>query len=230
MPLDDVDYSDIVSLTEYFTPADIKELANESAILCVRHKRTKLDLENINEAVNKNITKSIRNKDGDLDIHLVSAHEMGHVLAEILLRNTYPIKVTSYSYGGAGGFTQSGFKLRGIQDKTAYLDEVKILLGGRAAEQVICGKVTNGASNDLEKAKRIVKAFYEDYMFEKYEVKDLDQIVLNVIQECYNSVVLLFENNKDTLVELTRKLERERILYTKDITSICLKYIKGSIL
>ena len=231
MPLDDVEYEDIVALTEYFTPADIKELANESAILSVRKKLSKLNLDNINEAVNKNITKSIRNKDGDLDIHLVSAHEMGHVLAEILLRDTYPIKVTSYSYGGAGGFTQSGFKLRGIQDKKAYLDEVKILLGGRAAEQVICGKITNGASSDLDKAKKIVRAFYENYMFEKYEVKELDQIVLNVIQECYNDIVQLFEDNKTTLVELTKELEKERIMYTKDITPICIKFgLGGSIL
>lgn len=231
MPLDDVEYEDIVALTEYFTPADIKELANESAILSVRKKLSKLNLDNINEAVNKNITKSIRNKDGDLDIHLVSAHEMGHVLAEILLRDTYPIKVTSYSYGGAGGFTQSGFKLRGIQDKKAYLDEVKILLGGRAAEQVICGKITNGASSDLDKAKKIVRAFYENYMFEKYEVKELDQIVLNVIQECYNDIVQLFEANKTTLVELTKELEKERIMYTKDITPICIKFgLGGSIL
>ena len=231
MPLDDVEYEDIVALTEYFTPADIKELANESAILSVRKKLSKLNLDNINEAVNKNITKSIRNKDGDLDIHLVSAHEMGHVLAEILLRKTYPIKVTSYSYGGAGGFTQSGFKLRGIQDKKAYLDEVKILLGGRAAEQVVCGKITNGASSDLDKAKKVVKAFYEDYMFEKYEVKELDQIVLNVIQECYNDIVQLFVDNKTTLVELTKQLEKDRIMYTKDITPICMKFgLGGSIL
>lgn len=231
MPLDDVEYEDIVALTEYFTPADIKELANESAILSVRKKLSNLVLENINEAVNKIITKSIRNKDGDLDIHLVSAHEMGHVLAEILLRNTYPIKVTSYSYGGAGGFTQSGFKLRGIQDKTAYLDEVKILLGGRAAEQVICGKITNGASNDLEKAKKIVKAFYENYMFESYEASNLEQIVLDVIQECYKDTVQLFEDNKTTLIELTKELEKERIMYTKDITPICMKFgLGGSIL
>jgi cell division protease FtsH len=231
MPLKDVSYEDIVELTEYFTPADIKELSNESAILSVRKKMPALSLECINEAVNKNITKSIRNKDGDLDIHLVSAHEMGHVLAEVLLRKSYPIKVTSYSYGGAGGFTQSGFKLRGIQDKTSYLDEIKILLGGRAAEEVICHKITNGASNDLEKAKKIMKAYYETYMFENYDTTKLEQLILNNIQKCYNDVVELFKSKESLLLELTTALEKERVMYTKDIVSICFKEgIGGSIL
>ena len=231
MPLLDVEYEDIVALTEYFTPADIKELANESAILCVRNKLTSLTLDNINEAVNKNITKSIRNKDGDLDIHLVSAHEMGHVLAEVLLRDSYPIKVTSYSYGGAGGFTQSGFKLRGLQDKASYVDEVKILLGGRAAEQIICGRITNGASNDLDKAKRVLMSYYKDYMFEKYDVKDIEQLVLDDIHRYYDEICSEFLANKDLLNDLTDTLYKERIIYTKDIIPIVLKYRKvGSIL
>ena len=73
LPLDDVTPMELIDITENLTPADIKEIANEAAILTVRQSLSSITLSNINEAINKVITKNIRNKD-KLDINLVSAH------------------------------------------------------------------------------------------------------------------------------------------------------------
>lgn len=233
MELDDTEPMEISELTEGLTPADIKEIANEAAILCIRQKLSKINLDNINEAINKVITKNIRNKD-TLDVHLVSAHECGHVLAQILYTGQYPIKVTSYSYGDAGGFTQPGLEKVGLRTNKDFINEIKMLLAGRAAEEAVCGVITNGASNDLEKAKKIIKAYYKYYNFEHYESKDLDQIILNDLGKYYRIVLAKFQEpkNLDLLKSLTRILEKERVLYTKDLVRICTGVIStgGSIL
>ena len=218
-----VTYEDIAALTKGLTPADIKEIANEAGILTIRQSKTEITLDNINEAVNKVITKNIRHPDkSNEELRLVTAHECGHVIAEVLYNKTIPIKVTNYAYGDAGGFTQSAEVLSGILPKDRFINEIKILLGGRAAEEVICGYITNGASNDLEKAKNLVYSYFKYYNFEKYEVKELDQLVINKIDELYNKVVEDFKKkeNNDVLRNLINKLTHDRILYSSNIVGI----------
>ena len=224
MDLDDTEAMEISELTAGLTPADIKEIANEAAILSIRQKLSKITLDNVNEAINKVITKNIRSKDG-LDVHLVSAHESGHVIAQLYYTNEAPIKVTSYSYGDAGGFTQPGIEPTGLKSKDYFKNEIRTLLAGRAAEEVICGYVTNGASNDLEKVKKILKAYYKYYNFEYYESKDLDQLILKDLHKYYDEVKELFETEcKDVLKSLTDELTSKRIMYKKDILSLYLKF------
>lgn len=232
-PLDDATCEDIAQLTKGLTPADIKEILNEAAILTVRQKLSNITLNNINEAVNKVITKNIRTPDGKLDARLVAAHEVGHVLAEVLYANSTPIKVTNYSYGNAGGFTQTGNQLEGIVSKERHIAEVKMLLGGRAAESVMYGYVTNGASNDLDRAKKLLHRYYSKYHFEEYQVKDLEQTVLNKLNEIFLDVVSDFSTSENykLLNWLTDELEANRVLYAKDIVAICAPIIlKGDIL
>lgn len=233
LPLDDTSFDEIAHITKGLTPADIKEISNESAILTIRQKLSKIPLNNVNEAVNKVITKNIRHPDGKLDTYLVAAHEAGHVLAEVLYADSIPVKVTNYSYGDAGGFTQSGSHLEGINDKERHIAEIKMLLGGRAAEEVICSRVTNGASNDLKRAKAHLKRYFETYHFESYEVKNIDQIILDRLNELYKEVVDEYSNPeyKDILANITNTLDRNRVLYSKDIASICSAILlKGDIL
>lgn len=219
LPLEDVTPIELIDITENLTPADIKEIANESAILTVRQSLSSIPLSNINEAINKVITKNIRNKD-KLDINLVSAHEAGHTLAEYIYTDSLAVKVTSYSYGDAGGFTQSAFNLKGIMPKDKFIAEIKILLAGRAAEQVMCGYITGGASSDLDRAKKIMKSYFKDYNFEKYEVEKLDQVILDRINSIQEEVIKDFEKHKSELETLTKELVDKRVLYRKDLAAL----------
>lgn len=224
MPIDSgVTYETIADLTKGLTPADIKEIANEAGILTIRQSLSEITLDNINEAVNKVITKNIRHPDkSNEELDLVTAHECGHVIAEVLYNNTIPIKVTNYAYGDAGGFTQSAEVLSGILPKERFITEIKMLLGGRAAEEVICGYVTNGASNDLEKAKKLIYSYFKYYNFEKYEVKELDQLVIDKIDKLYHEVVEDFKNNltNTILKNLITELSHKRVLYGADIVGV----------
>ena len=225
MDVDGADYSRISDLMKGLTPADIKEIANESAILAVRNSLPQITIDNINEAVNKVITKNIRTPDGKLDIRLVSAHECGHVLASYIYNGNIPIKVTSYAYGGMGGFTQNSETLDGLFTKERLLNEVREFVAGRAAENVICGVETNGASNDLERAKNILYAYYETYNFESYVEKDLNQLVLDRLNELYEEVKRDFcvPENYDNLLTLTDELTKNRVLYASDIAGTLVK-------
>lgn len=221
MPIVDTTIADVSELTKNFTPADIKELCNEAGILSIRQHLKELTLANINEAINKIISKDVRHPDnGSVDI--VTAHECGHVFAEFLYNNTYSIKVTNFSYGDAGGFTQPNEILKGIFSKDELIARVKMLLGGRAAEKVICKYITVGASNDLAKAKSLLTAYFKTYLFESYKCEDLDQIVIDKLQEFYEEVVKDFEDpsNNALLEVLIKELSTNRTLYSKDICAI----------
>lgn len=227
IPLEeDATIPNITNLTDGLSPADIKEISNEAAIMAIRYKQVEIKIDYINEAINKVITKNIRKPDSpDVDYKLIAAHECGHVLAEYLYDKSIPIKVTNYSYGNAGGFTQSASRLEGILPKEQFLNRVKTLLAGRAAEYVICHTITNGASNDLYKAKNIMRAYYEDYQFESYESEKLNQLIIDKIQELYNDVVETFRktDNCEMLNDLTNELIAKRVLYEQDIKIILTK-------
>jgi len=215
----DTTIDDIVPLTKSMTPADIKEVANETGILTIRTKAKEITLDNINEAINKTITKNIRHPDKDKkELILVTAHECGHVLAEILYNKTYPVKVTNYSYGDAGGFTQMAKSLTGIIPEDKFIAKIKVALAGRAAEQVLCGYITNGASADLREAKSIMKHYYDTYHFKRYEVEELDQIVVDEIDVIYNQVIKDFKEDKNLTIlkALSNELFKKRVLYTSD--------------
>ena len=224
---DDCDEATVAALTEGMTPADIAEVANEAGIMAIRSKSSEIQLSMVNEAINKVITKNIRKPDKSPEFHaLVATHEAGHVLAEYIFCNSYSIKVTNYSYGDAGGFTQPRHKSEHIISASEYKDEVMSLLGGRAAEEVTFGYVTTGASEDLARAKRRVRAYYETYHFSPYEVEKLDQTVEDTLWQWYGECVDMFDkpHARRTLAELTARLSTDRVLYTRDIYTIIQTY------
>lgn len=214
------DLADAAALTKSFTPADIKEAINVAAIKCVRKGEAEVSLDALNEAINEVITKDVRKPDNPKTLDLVTGHECGHVLMEVITKGTLPTKVTNYAYGDAGGFTQPSEILTGIVTKEDLINEVMILLGGRAAEEVLFKRITTGASNDLEKAKRILKNYFEKYDFEAYVVEDLDQTVINKLNDYYADTVHYLENNIMQLKRLCKALKSKRVLYAADIATL----------
>lgn len=224
---DDCDEATVAVITEGMTPADIAEIANESGILAIRHKATEIALGMVNEAINKVITKNIRKPDKSDEFHsMVAIHESGHVLAEYVYGGEFSIKVTNYSYGDAGGFTQPRHKSDGIITAEQYKNEVMMLLGGRAAEEAIIHETSTGASEDLRRARNKIRAYYEIYHFEKYDVSNLDQLVEDTMWKWYEECLKEFNtsNASMTLNQLAAALSKDRVLYTRDIVNIIKKF------
>lgn len=220
-----VTIDDIVELTKNMTPADIKEISNESCILTIRAKQTEIKLDAINEAIDRVLTKSIKRPDpkDPKEKILVSAHESGHTLAEVYYCKSIPTKVENIPRGdGSGGFTQSGSTLRGMASKERFLNEIRILVAGRAAEEVICGYITTGASSDYDRARRLIKDYFKVYNFEPYKAAELDQIILDKLHSIYDEVVKDFKSDKlnKILKDLTDELLSKRVLTSSDIVAL----------
>lgn len=219
---DECTVEDVTALTESLTPADISEIINEAGILAIREKRYTVYISDVNEAINKVITKNIRKPDKDIEYQkLVAVHEIGHVVAEYLYGNSISVKVTNYSYGDAGGFTQPGEHSKGIITEKEYKARALSLLGGRAAEQVMLGYVTTGASSDMDRARKQIRRFYEVYHFDTYRHEDFEQTVLDTMTAWYNECVELFKEPEVMALigDLTTQLGAERVLYAKDIAA-----------
>lgn len=218
--LEDTDTDEIAEITEGCTPADISSIANESAILSVRQKTSKIKLEQINETVNRVLTSNILNPDPTKIQPIVAAHEAGHVLAEALYNNKLCIKVTCLPYGETGGFAQHSTYDIYMPSSTDIIHRIKILLAGRAAEQVLANKITVGASNDLERAFNLIRNYFEVYHFEDYDYKNFENICLEYYKTWYNEVVNDFQNNLQTLKDLANELYLKKTLYRVDICKI----------
>ena len=216
----DTNTEEISRLTEGCTPADLKMVANESAIMSVRQSSDDIKLDYINEAINRVLTKNVKRFSPDKDYKLVAAHEMGHVLGEYLYNNKFAVKVTCESYGDAGGFTQMDHKHNTLKSQDQLIADVKTLLAGRAAEQVVMGRITVGASDDLRRVKSILESFYKVYHFQNYTHKELEQVILDDLTKYYNDVLNDFTTNKALLVDMTDKLLLHKTLYSTDIKAL----------
>ncbi len=151
----DVDLEVIARGTPGLSGADLANLVNEAALLAARHGKKNVSMHDFEEAKDK-VLMGIERKSlilSEEEKKIIAYHESGHALLAQLLENTDPVhKVTIIPRGMALGVTQQ----LPLNDKYNYskeylLDEICVLLGGRAAEEIFLKTQTTGAENDLEK-------------------------------------------------------------------------------
>lgn len=214
------DTSTLSSITKGFTPADIAELANETALLALRKKMREIDLNTVNEAIDRIITKETRAASKPADMQ-VSVHEAGHVLAEYLYQDTVSIKVTNYQYGSAGGFTQPNTIEQPLMSKALFFARIRTLLAGRAAEQVLSPDISVGASDDLRRAKLLAEDAICKYDFVGRTADPMEIQVQKLLDQEFRTVVDDFEKpgNKSILKTITNALMEKRVLYTPQLVA-----------
>lgn len=164
---DNVDLKIIAKRTPGFTGADLANLLNEAALLAARRNKVKVEMDEVEEAVERVIagpekkTRVINPREKKL----VSYHEAGHAVSNYYLENTDPVhKVSIIPRGGAGGYTlMLPEEDINYQTKTRMLEQVVVMLGGRMAENLVLGDISTGASNDLERATDIVRQMITRY-------------------------------------------------------------------
>lgn len=157
---DDVILDDLAHETVGFSPAQIEALLNEAAILSVRKGLPYIDKATIEESMSKMVLRGhIRENQSErneAELQLVAQHEAGHALAGVLLGDTVTKVSILSTTSGAGGVTFSVPSKQNLLTLADLKNRVKVLYGGRAAEELFTGTVSTGASNDIEKVTDLI--------------------------------------------------------------------------
>ena len=157
----DVDLKTIAKKTPGFTGADLSNLLNEAALLAARADKKIIGMAELEEASEKVAFGPERRSHviSEKEKRLTAIHESGHALVAYLLPEADPVhKVTIIPRGRAGGYTMMlPEEDRSYQTKSYYLAQIRVALGGRAAEEIVFNEISSGASGDLQSVTRIVR-------------------------------------------------------------------------
>ncbi len=164
---EEVDLDVVAKQTPGFSGADIENLVNEAAILAARRDKKAIDMEEMQEAIERVIAGPERKSRliSDEERNIIAHHEAGHALVMKMLPNCDPVhKVSIISRGMALGYTMPlPEDDRYLMARSKFEDELAGLLGGRAAEELIFNDITTGAANDLERATKLARKMVTEY-------------------------------------------------------------------
>ena len=248
----DVDATILARGTPGFTGADIENMINEAALMAARRGKDSVDMVDFEDAKDKVLMGAERKSMiiSDEEKKITAYHESGHALVAKLLPKTDPIhKVTIIPRGRSLGLTQQ----LPIDEKHTYpkeylLNNIAILMGGRAAEEIVLNTQTTGAGNDIERASDLARKMVCDYgmnenlgplTFGKGEeqiflgreisqhrdysestAQKIDDEVRNIVNSAYEKASKLIKDNVDTLHTMAEALLEKETLDSKDIDKI----------
>jgi cell division protease FtsH len=164
---DGINLGSLARQTPGFTGADLANTINEAALLAARFGKSEIGQEELEEAVDRVIAGPERRSRvmTEEEKRITAYHEGGHALVGFALPNADPIhKVTIIPRGRAGGYTLSlPVEDRHYMRRSEMVDRLAMMLGGRAAEELIYTDPTTGASNDIEQATTLARRMVMEY-------------------------------------------------------------------
>jgi cell division protease FtsH len=163
----EIDLSTLAGQTPGFTGADLANLVNEAALLAARGGKREIGQEELEEGIMRVIAGPEKKTKimGEQERKVIAFHEMGHALVGHFLENADPVhKISVVSRGQALGYMISmPEEDKHLTSRTELSEQMAVTLGGRAAEELVFGEITTGASNDLEKVTATAKAMVMRY-------------------------------------------------------------------
>ncbi|MFO0795782.1 MAG: ATP-dependent zinc metalloprotease FtsH [Candidatus Brocadiaceae bacterium] len=249
----DINLKIIAKRTPGFSGADLANVVNEAALLAARHNKESVGMDELESAIDRVLAGPERKSRimSDKEKKTVAFHESGHTLVAALLPNTDPVhKVSIIPRGAAAlGYTmQLPTEDKYLTSESEILDMLCVLLGGRAAEELILNEISTGAQNDLEKVSQLARNYVcrfgmskkigpqtfgrqsgniflgHDLVQEKeYSEKTaiiIDEEVTRIITESHEKVRKLLIDNRDKLDMLAKKLEEEEVLDGEQVLAL----------
>jgi cell division protease FtsH len=246
----DVDLGTLARSTTGLSGADLANLCNEAALVAASKNHEQVFMDDFEDAIDRIILGEARPLlMEEKDRLVVAYHESGHVLVAWLTPNTDPVhKVTIIPHGRALGVTeQMPEEDRYNYSREELLARIRVMLGGRSAEEIACDDITTGAENDLVEATRLTRrmvtrwgmgslglqAFSADEQqpflgYELTQARDyseqtasqIDQNVRNILDQCHEEVKALLEREHDKLDALVEALCKEETIEQEELTRI----------
>lgn len=235
---DDVDMESFAKETMGSSPATIKTVLNEAAIIATRKNKGIITREILDEAWMKQLMEGHLKKNGEKDnVELVAWHEAGHALAGLLMGQDLTKASIIPSTSRAGGATFITPRKLGLFTVKELREQVVMLYSGRNAEAILAERngevmgVTTGASNDIEKATGIIKKMITEYgMNENFGLLNLEELeikpdviareAVSLSKELCSESYKLMMDNADTLKKIAEALIEKETLTGEEIRKI----------
>ena len=230
-----------------FSGADLRNLCNEAAIKSVRNGKDKIDNIELDNAINYILVGSKResSKLVKSDRITVAHHEAGHAFLSYIQNGVEsPCKISIIpTTKGALGYSMSQNKEKNLSTKNELLQQMAVILGGRCSESVFLDDITTGASNDLEKLRKLAK-LYVGYYGLSDKLKNLNitddilsdktkQLIDTEIQKLINDVEIyttkILEDNKDNIKKMVKLLLKNEDVSGNELRIILGKKLESSI-
>ena len=242
----ELDLNFLAKQTPGFSGADIANMCNEAALIAARNDKKFVEKQDFLDAVdriigglekkNKIISKNER--------EVIAFHEAGHASVSWMLEHAAPlVKVTIVPRGKSLGAAWYLPEERQITTKEQMMDEMCAALGGRAAEQIIFGKVSTGALSDLEKVTRQATAMVTVYglsdkignisyydssgqnsgfnkPYSEQTARTIDEEVKELTEVAYQKALKVLEENKNSLTKLAQELLNKEVIFKEDLETI----------
>ncbi len=252
-----VDLGAIARATPGAVGADLANMINEAALRAVREGRKMVVQEDLEESVEV-ILAGKEKKDRIMspkEKRTVAFHEVGHALVAALLKNTDPvhkITIVPRTMGSLGYTMQLPEEDKYLVSKEEMLDQITVMFGGRAAEEVEFNSISTGASNDIERATQAARNMVTIYgMTEEFDMMALesvsnryldgrpvrncsdetsariDEVTLNIIKSCHKKAIDLLEENRALLSEISEKLLEKETLFGEEFMAMVKAYQEG---
>ncbi|MFO5493972.1 MAG: ATP-dependent zinc metalloprotease FtsH [Cuspidothrix sp.] len=240
----DVDLGIIATRTPGFAGADLANLVNEAALLAARNNRQAVFMADFNEAIERLIAGLEKRSRvlNELEKKTVAYHEVGHAIIGALMPGSGKVEKISVVPRGVGalGYTiQMPEEDRFLMIEDEIRGRIAILLGGRSAEEIVFGKVSTGAADDIQKAtdlaertvtiygmsdklgpvafEKIQQQFIEGYGNPRRAIspqiaEDIDHEVQQIVENAHHIALTILQNNRDLLEEIAQELLQKEIL------------------
>ena len=244
----DVRLEDIAKITPGFVGADLANLLNEAAILAARRASDTIKMADLDEAVDK-IGMGLGQKGKIIkpeEKKLLAYHEAGHAIMTELTPGADPVhKVTIIPRGEAGGFMMPLPEEKLVTTSKQMLAEIKVLFGGRAAEEIGLEDISTGAYSDIKRAKKVARAYVEsvgmskklgpinfensddEYSFAPNKsdetVREIDLEIRKILTEEYLNTLNTLQDNWSKLEEVVKLLLKKETITGDEVRRI----IKG---
>jgi cell division protease FtsH len=246
---DDINYQTLARITSGFSGAEIENLLNEAAILAARSNRTKITMQDVNEGINKVVIGPQKKSRiiSENDKRITAIHESGHaILTKLLPKSGETVhEVSIIPRGKAAGYTMS----RPINDEThmsksKLLDNIVIMLGGRAAEEIMIKDICTGAENDIQRVTSIAHSmvaewgmsedigtvylgsdkdvflgrdFQAQHKYSEVMAAKIDSEAKRIIDASYVRALELLTRNKRIIENMARVLLERETIYTAEV-------------
>jgi cell division protease FtsH len=246
----DVTLEQVAALTPGFTGADLANLVNEAALLATRRRAPAVTMEDFNQAIERLIA-GLEKKNRLLnpkERQVVAYHELGHALAALTLPGVDPVHKVSIIPRGVGalGYTlQRPIEDRFLMTVEELENKMTVLLGGRAAEQLVFGEISTGAADDLMKVTEIARSMVTRYgmdpalgqaaletergtflgqpiegggrRFSEETAREIDLAVRQRIDQAYQKAVEILRARRGELESLAKKLLEKETLTADEL-------------